>query len=190
MDKYQKDFSLEDKSILLISHGAFEKYQLETLAEKINCSLRYAVIIKEGNADLGEFYDPIRRQYDANKILKHLTDLPKDGIIKTIGLFRVDLFIPILTYIFGQAIFKGDTGLVSVYRLRNEQYGLKADEELLLERLVKVVIHELGHSFGLIHCHAPNCVMRSSTYVEDVDQKSERFCTSCREAIGLLPYAQ
>lgn len=150
--------------------------------------MRYPVLISESNKDLAEFYDPVRRQYDANQILKYLGSLPNDGIIKTIGLFRVDLFIPILTYIFGQAIFKGDTGLVSVYRLRNEQYGLKADDELLLERLVKVVIHELGHSFGLIHCHAPSCVMRSSTYVEDVDQKSFRFCSNCREAIGLLPY--
>ena len=32
-------------------------------------------------------------------------------------------------------------------------YGLKKNEALLLSRAIKEVIHELGHNFGLIHCH-------------------------------------
>jgi archaemetzincin len=67
--------------------------------------------------------------------------------------------------------------------LRNEHYGLAADENLLLSRLIKEVIHELGHTFGLIHCHAPDCVMRSSTYVEDIDQKGQSLCMSCKSLV-------
>lgn len=96
---------------------------------------------------------------------------------------RVDLFIPILTYIFGQAAFRGRTGIASLYRLRNEQYGMKKNEWLLIDRFTKVVIHELGHTFGLIHCHVPSCVMRSSTYVEDIDQKDKHLCIRCRNTI-------
>jgi archaemetzincin len=105
--------------------------------------------------------------------------------LKTIGLLDVDLFIPILTYIFGQAVFKGNTGIVSLYRLKNEQYGMKPDEDLLFQRFKKVIIHELGHTFGLVHCYNPTCVMRSSTYVEDIDQKDPGLCLSCREEINL-----
>jgi archaemetzincin len=100
-----------------------------------------------------------------------------------IGLFSVDLFIPILTFIFGQAYLNGRTGIVSVYRLSNERYGMSANEEILKERLMKEIIHELGHMFGLVHCSNPLCVMRSSTYVEDIDQKNHRLCDKCEELL-------
>jgi archaemetzincin len=54
----------------------------------------------------------------------------------------------------------------------------------LLDRFQKVAIHELGHSFGLIHCHQPTCVMRSGTYVEDIDQKEQHLCVRCRGELG------
>jgi len=127
------------------------------------------------------FYYPGRRQYDANKLLKVFSDLKNPCALKKIGLFKVDLFIPILTFIFGQAILNGDTGVISKFRLRNELYGLKRDDNLLAERLAKVFIHELGHMFGLIHCQNPGCVMNSSTYVEHIDQKDQEFCSKCRE---------
>jgi archaemetzincin len=102
---------------------------------------------------------------------------------KVVGLFNEDLFIPILTYIFGQAFLNGRAGIVSINRLSNERYGIKADETLLADRFRKEVIHELGHMFGLIHCHDPVCVMRSGTYVEDIDQKSHNLCSKCRQSI-------
>jgi archaemetzincin len=93
------------------------------------------------------------------------------------------LFIPILTYIFGQAIFNGKTGIASLYRLRNEQYGIQKDDTILFKRFRKVIIHELGHTFGLVHCYVPNCVMRSSTYVENIDQKRHNLCVRCKSEI-------
>ena len=143
------------------------------------------ILIEHNHADISEFYDPARRQYDGNRLLKELESWASVNHTKIIGLFRVDLFIPILTYIFGQAALNGQLGIASLYRLRNEQYGLKKDENLLLERFTKVIVHELGHMFGLLHCHIPHCVMRSSTYVEDLDQKSKHLCTTCRTQIGL-----
>ena len=83
----------------------------------------------------------------------------------------------------GQAHLGGIFGIASMFRLRNELYGLPENNELMMERLSKVVVHELGHTFGLIHCHQPYCIMRSSTYVEDLDQKELRFCKNCAEQL-------
>lgn len=177
---------MKNKDILLISYGHFEKYYLTTLAEDILCQFSIPVAIEESYVDLNEFYDPARRQYDGNRLLRMVDSLAPAEHVKSVGIFRVDLFIPILTYIFGQAFFKGRTGIASIYRLRNEQYGMEKDDSLLLERLSKVVIHELGHTFGLVHCHVPDCVMRSSTYVEDIDQKKNRFCSKCEEEINMV----
>lgn len=99
--------------------------------------------------------------------------------IRCIGIVNVDLFIPLFTYIFGQGMLGGYKAIVSIYRLRSEFYGIPSDPALLVHRTIKVIIHELGHIPGLYHCHDPACVMRSSTYVEDLDQKSSFFCDEC-----------
>jgi archaemetzincin len=176
----------ESQYITLVSFGYFEKDFLEQIAVSVRQEFLFSVNIKEGRIDLSEFYDPGRRQYDGIKLLKEVDTLSSPGSVKTLGLFNVDLFIPILTYIFGQAYLKGRTGIVSSYRLRNELYGMRQNEQLLQERFKKVCLHELGHSFGLIHCHTPDCVMKSSTYAEDIDQKKDRFCIGCREEIGVI----
>jgi archaemetzincin len=164
------------QNITLISYGYFEESFLNKIAEAVNHELLFPVFIKEGHLDLSEFYDPVRRQYNGNRLLKEVDSLNAGDSIKTLGLFNVDLFIPILTYIFGQAFLNGRTGIASLYRFSNERYGIDSDDRFILERFKKEVIHELGHTFGLIHCHNPTCVMRSSTYVEDIDQKSAILC--------------
>lgn len=173
------------KEILVINLGNFEKEFLGTIADCLRGEFPLPVTIKESHMDLSEFYDPIRRQYNGNQLMKELDSWSILNHIKIIGLFRVDLFNPILTYIFGQAALNGNIGVASMYRLRNEQYGMKKDDDLLLERFQKVIIHELGHMFGLVHCHFPPCVMRSSTYVEDIDQKSAHLCSKCQVGAGI-----
>ena len=173
------------QNITLISFGYFEKDFLEKTAEAVNREFLYPVNIREGHIDLSEFYDPARRQYNGNTLLKHVDSIFVPDSLKTLGLFSVDLFIPILTFIFGQAFLGGRTGIASLYRLSNERYGMAVDDRFLLDRFRKEVIHELGHSFGLIHCHHPTCVMRSSTYVEDIDLKDQHLCNTCRGELGV-----
>lgn len=169
--------------IVLLNYGNFETDMLHGIADDIAKIYHHQVTVKGSNLDLNHYYDAARRQYDGNQLLKEVDSLVLEKASKKMGLFRVDLFIPILTYIFGQAVYQGDSGIASIYRLKNEQYGMDPDDDLLFERFRKVISHELGHTFGLIHCHYPTCVMRSSTYVEDIDQKSYELCTNCRTAI-------
>jgi len=171
---------LKDKKIILLSCGSFEKEFLGKIALAAGTEFHRPVIAEECYLDLETFYNPGRRQYDGNKLLHHLPECTGREYDKMIGLFKVDIFIPILTFIFGQAVLGEQTAIASVYRLRNELYGMKQDNDLLLTRTIKEVVHELGHTFGLIHCHVSTCVMRSSTYVEDIDQKSSSLCPRCR----------
>jgi archaemetzincin len=170
---------LNRQGISLVSIGRFEKDFLERLANDLKIIFATDVSFALSYQDIMPYFDPTRKQYDANKLLQLIHKNYSDNAVKTIGLLQVDLFIPILTYIFGQAIYNGDSGIVSDYRLKNELYGLKGKEKLIYERFKKVTIHELGHTFGLIHCHIPDCVMRPGTYVEDIDQKKAHFCHKC-----------
>lgn len=171
---------MERKKIILILCGHFEQSVIDRISADILNFFYFPLEVKECTLNLTSFYNPTRRQYDANLLINAVSELSSPDAIKTISLFRVDLFIPILTYVFGQSMLNGSTGIVSLYRLRNELYGLEQDNHLLIERFRKVIIHELGHAFGLIHCHNPVCIMRSSTYVEDLDQKEMDFCMKCR----------
>jgi len=174
---------LEEKRITLVVQGKFETSFLNRMAKDVGIAYGWPVSHVPLTHDIVPYFDAARKQYDANRLLQLVHAEYSSGSLKTIGLFQVDLFIPILTYIFGQAQYNGSTGIASVYRLRNEQYGMQGDEKLLYERFRKVVIHELGHAFGLIHCHVPICVMRPGTYVEDIDQKKHQFCKKCSAAL-------
>lgn len=176
---------MDSKLITLVSYGNFEKEFLEEIAESVKLEFNCTVRIEERHTDLSEFYDPARKQYDGNKLLKKIDARSSEDSFKTIGLFRIDLFIPILTYIYGQAFLNGKTAIASSFRLNNERYGMPKDENIILERFKKEVNHELGHTFGLKHCHVPGCVMNSSTYVEDIDQKGVGLCGKCKEEINL-----
>jgi archaemetzincin len=170
-------------SIIILTFGFFEQKLLASIISRVELESGKRTIHREGRLDLSEYYDPVRRQYNGDALLSRIESGYNAENEYVIGLFNVDLFIPILTYIFGQAYLNGRTGIVSMYRLSNERYGLEIDDSLMASRLEKEVIHELGHMFGLVHCIDPVCVMRAGNYVEDIDQKGHEYCRSCREKI-------
>lgn len=170
--------------ISLISFGNIDQ-ELTEIASAIGKVFSVPVKTRNGNLDLSDYFEPARRQYNGNLLLKQMEQQFAHTHTKTLCLFNVDLFIPILTYIFGQAYLGGNIGIASIYRLGNERYGMKSDKAVLAERILKEGVHEIGHLYGLIHCTDPVCVMRSSTYVEDIDQKGHTLCTSCRVKLDL-----
>jgi len=128
-------------------------------------------------------FAPGRRQYHATLLLAALLRHRREPTAKILGLTSMDLFIPVLTFVFGQSQLDGPGAIVSTHRLRSEYYGLPPDEGLLLDRAIKEAVHELGHAFGLVHCPEADCVMHASTYVEEVDLKSSEFCTRCARSV-------
>jgi len=125
-------------------------------------------------------FDYSRNQYNSTALIATLIQRSPEESDRVIGITAVDLFVPVLTYVFGEAQLRGPFAVVSHYRLDETLYGMPANRPLLTNRLIKEVIHELGHCFGLTHCHNYHCVMRSSTAVEEIDVKSSEFCGVCR----------
>jgi len=128
-------------------------------------------------------YRAERKQYFATPILEELRgNMPGDAD-KTLGVLDVDMFVPTLNFIFGQADLNGDVALISLTRLREEFYGNRKNEKLFLERALKEAVHELGHTFGLRHCRNPECVMHFSNSLLDTDTKQADFCEECRKEV-------
>ena len=124
-------------------------------------------------------YDARRGQYKSVEFMKMLAQCAPRDAFRVLGITDVDLSIPMLSFLFGQAQFEGPIAVVSMCRLHQEFYGLPAQEALLRERTVKEVLHELGHTFGLVHCSDSTCAMSLATHIELVDSKTERYCARC-----------
>lgn len=99
---------------------------------------------------------------------------------RLLAIADVDLYIPILRYVFGEAQIGGPCAVVSTYRLRQEFYGLQGNEDLFRDRLLKECVHELGHTLDLRHCQDYRCAMASSHAVEWIDLRQRTLCDSCR----------
>ncbi len=152
---------------------------LEWLPQRVGTLLGLPVKVGQEWLDPSFALNPLRAQYHSTEILKRLSlALPPDAL-RVVGVTELDLFIPILTFVFGEAQVNNPCAIVSFCRLRQEVYGLPADENLLRERLLKEILHELGHTFGLTHCQSWQCVMHASHTIEAVDVKPGRFCGSC-----------
>jgi archaemetzincin len=173
------------KIISLVPIGRIERDHLELLGEQLASRMQAACLIQP-QLQNGEFaYNRARGQYHSTEILKRLVQDPHTESWRILGVTDLDLYIPILTFVFGEAQLRAAAALVSTHRLRPEFYGMPQDPELLQERLLKEALHELGHTFGLRHCLDYLCVMSSSHSAERIDLKQAEFCPACAAAAGL-----
>jgi archaemetzincin len=130
-------------------------------------------------------YDPRRQQHSSTKILKWLLESRPAPATKVVGITDVDLFIPILTFVYGEAQLGGAAAVVSTARLLSDN-GFRPDPLLLTSRLQKECLHELGHTFGLLHCPLPTCVMARSVTLAQVDVKAPALCHDCESRYAEL----
>jgi len=124
-------------------------------------------------------FDPKRKQYESVEIMRMLAQNAPSDATRMLGVTGVDLCIPMLSFLFGQAQLDGRIAVVSLCRLQQEFYGLPPHDDVLRERLTKEVLHEMGHTFGLVHCSEQKCAMSLSTHIGMVDTKSEHYCDRC-----------
>ena len=175
--------------IAVVSIGPLERWLIDGIVQfvrdyysRFGISVRFA-----GEVPVGPFsvaFNPGRNQYLGRVFLPTLSSLANRlKAIAVVGITDLDLYEEGLNFIFGLANPSLRSAVVSVRRLRNEFYGLEPDENLLLERAIKEVMHELGHVFGLSHCPNPKCVMHFSNSLLDTDVKGPLYCPVCERKL-------
>lgn len=128
-------------------------------------------------------YSDSRRQLDAAALLDSASAYRRRHRITEPILLVVsqDLFSPGHSFVFGLARAAAGVAVVSSARLGNDYYGLPANDDDLVDRLVKEGAHEIGHLLGLAHCTEPECIMFRPDTLAELDGKKKIFCSSCRE---------
>lgn len=89
-----------------------------------------------------------------------------------------------ILFLFGETHLKHRCGVVSSLKLKEQFYDKQENERLFEERVIKEIIHEIGHLIiGSEHCLNNSCVMRFSNNVKEIDNKSINFCGNCADKL-------
>jgi archaemetzincin len=156
-------------------------YQL--LGQEIHRTFGFQTEIKSLLQNVNFAYDLTRDQYHSTAILEKLASISPSKAIKVVAITNVDLFIPILTHVYGEAQLAGKACIVSTFRLQ-EGLSITTIEKEFENRVVKEVLHELGHTFDLRHCRDKSCIMHYCRSIRDVDRKSDQLCRYCKILLG------
>jgi archaemetzincin len=160
---------------------------MEQLAASLARTFRTPCRIRPHTLDLAFARDERRQQHYSTAILQRLEQV-SDSTARVLAVTDCDLYVPVLTFVFGEAQLQGNCAVVSTARLHEEFYGMPPRQDVLRDRLLKEAVHELGHTFNLRHCPDWSCVMSSSHGVELLDVKGAEFCRSCRKPISADSY--
>jgi archaemetzincin len=171
-------------TVHLLPVGKVDIALLEDLRASLPKSLHVSCQILPFHLDPALSYHPERQQFHSSELLQRVHGLVRPKDWRFLAIADIDLYIPILKYVFGEAQIGGPCALVSTFRLRQEFYGLDRDDALLRKRLLKESVHELGHTLDLHHCEDYRCAMASSHSVEWIDLRETTWCESCHAKAG------
>ncbi len=174
----------ELRNISLVPVAQVLEGSIEILKERLpNKFPGAACYVAEVPVDIENSLNPQSGQHHSTKLLAALekhADVDED---KLLGVTDLDLYIPNMNFVFGEARLPGRVAIISTRRLRESTDC--GGERLFPIRVVKEAVHELGHTLGLAHCDTHSCVMYFSNSLRDTDRKSEDYCTSCSKKLGI-----
>ncbi|MGO9866053.1 MAG: archaemetzincin family Zn-dependent metalloprotease [Terriglobales bacterium] len=168
------------KALELLPIGKIDDGLLKELRPAVEAAFRVPCKVLPLGLDPEFAFHGERQQYHSSEILQRMQSYLTADTWRMLGIVAVDLYIPVLTFVFGEAQMGGPCAVVSAHRLRPEFYGLAPDRELLRQRVIKEAVHELGHTVRLTHCDDYRCAMAPSHAVEWIDLKGSTLCPACQ----------
>ena len=175
---------IHGEAICLLPVGEVKEDVLAFLQSELHRIFQKEVKVAQRVEHPDYAYNPEREQYLSSEIVDRMKREKPKGCHRVLGVADIDLYVPSLNFVFGQADFYDKVAVISLVRLRQEYYGLPKDEKLFQDRALKEAVHELGHTYGLTHCDDPKCVMHFSNSLKDTDIKSHTFCRRCESTLN------
>jgi len=167
------------EKICLVPFGRTDPKSVEALRIPIEKRFGVDVAVEKPRPVPRDAYNASREQYLSTAFLNALRRKYPKNALRALGVADVDLYVPRLNFVFGEAEMPGRVAVISLTRLRPAYYGQPENEQIFVARTVKEAVHELGHTFNLRHCADSRCVMFFSNSLRDTDRKSADFCTIC-----------
>jgi archaemetzincin len=172
-------------AVAIIPVGTVTKSFCRELATAVGSVLSREVEILPASAEPQYAFNPARGQYHSTAIVRRVAQtIDRKKHAMGVGIVEVDLFLPDLNFVFGEADRDERAAVVSLARLLPSYYGRPDDHAKTMQRTVSETLHEVGHVFGLTHCQNDTCAMFFSNTLSDTDRKRGAFCDGCRDRLG------
>ncbi|SYZ74062.1 conserved hypothetical protein [Candidatus Zixiibacteriota bacterium] len=176
--------ALMKSKVVVVPLGEVDFMMVNRLATNVGPVFGRSVDILKGMKMPDEGLNVIRNQYYASNLLAKLERVKANHKEIVLGVCEEDLYLPDEPYIIGHSDTVCGTAVVSLFRIRQEFYGLPEDESKVYTRLFKQAVHQLAHLFDLTSCRNPRCVNYFSQNMIDIDNKGERFCDICKRSLA------
>lgn len=170
-----------EKSICVLPLGNIGLDYFEKLKKDLGRVFGFKIRLADKIESPDYAYDKEKGKYNARIILNEFNKINLENCEKALVITDQDLFSEDLNYIFGLAETNGRNCIISTKRLNLQFYNAKDKKDLFYKRILKEIVHELGHVFSLKHCQNKKCVMHFSNSVKDTDEKESEFCEKCEE---------
>ncbi len=173
--------------IVIVPFGELDFFQINRLAGRVSEAFSSPVDIVQGSDPPVEAYHPGRLQYYSSVMLDKLERLRANDREKMLGVIDEDLYVPTKHYVYSDANEYSGCSLLSVYRIKQEFYGLPEDDKLVFERVAKEAITLIGFLYLGRYCRNPRCVMYRADDMSETDFKRDKFCDNCRRSMIRKP---
>ncbi len=173
----------EQPGLIIQPLGQLDPALIKYLQLNIPAQFKISVqVATEKKLPARAFYLP-RARYRADTLLSYLQALSTKQFPYVMGITAKDMETRKGENphwgVMGLGFHPGQAAVVSTYRIKKT----KQTQQVLAQRLTKVVIHELGHNFGLPHCSNQQCIMVDAEGKDKLDGEIG-FCKICHEFLA------
>ena len=120
-----------------------------------------------------------RKQYNTSAIMRRLNTVREIGVPWLLGIADCDLFVPDMSFVYGDADREGKVAVMSLHRLR-------ADGDAWKRRASVEAVHLAGHLIGLAACEDARCAMFTATTITDAERRQLQLCNNCRNELARI----
>jgi archaemetzincin len=171
--------TVQRNKIVVVPMGEIDYSLVNKLATQLVSYFNVGVDVLQGVKIPQEAFNLQRSQYYSTVILTKLELMKSAPGEKMLGLVDDDLYTPSQNFTIGEADPVGKTAVISLFRLKRENFEMLDEEQVLFSRILKETVHQLGHLWGFEDCRNPKCVMYLTDSMTEVDRKGNKFCDNC-----------
>ena len=173
-------------TVALLPYDHFSPAHIAYIKKETEAFYHCNVVVLASSGLPGNAYYVARKRYKADSLLSFEHRFLTGDFDAVAGLTARDISTSKDTIpdwgVFGLGECPGKVCVISTCRLEKVSNSITQ----LRERLIKVVLHELGHNLGLPHCTAdPVCLMNDAGgSIGQVDREKKWLCGNCRLRLG------